>query len=108
MELERIIEILEKHQEWRRDQNVPPKTEMQSPIEIGTAIDYAISELKKLRLGNVSNFNFEDFAKAILRYDYNELISGKVAVCKKDSNSIIVCYDTKEECYNWVLQNYCY
>jgi len=55
MELERIIEILEKHQEWRRDQNVPSKTEMQSPIEIGTAIDYALSELKKLRLGVVSN-----------------------------------------------------
>lgn len=55
MELERVIEILEKHQEWRRDQNVPPKTEMQSPIEIGTAIDYALSELKKLRLGVVSN-----------------------------------------------------
>ena len=56
MELERIIEILEKHQEWRRDQSVPPKTEMQSPIEIGTAIDYALTELKKLRLGDVSKF----------------------------------------------------
>ncbi len=55
MELERVIEILEKHQDWRRDQNVPPKTEMQSPIEIGTAIDYALRELKKLRLGVVSN-----------------------------------------------------
>jgi len=55
MELERVIEILEKHQQWRRDKNVPPKTEMQSPIEIGTAIDYAISELKKLRLADVSN-----------------------------------------------------
>jgi len=54
MELERIIEILEKHQEWRRDKNVPPKTEMQSPIEIGTAIDYALIKLKKLRLGDVS------------------------------------------------------
>ena len=55
MRLERVIEILEKHQEWRRDKNVPPKTEMQSPIEIGTAIDYALSELKKLRLSDVSN-----------------------------------------------------
>lgn len=55
MKLERVIEILEKHQEWRRDQNVPPKTEMQSPIEIGTAIDYALTELKKLRLGDVSS-----------------------------------------------------
>ena len=59
MELERIIEILEKHQEWRRDQNVPPKTEMQTPIETGTAIDYALSELKKLRLGDVS-FSLRD------------------------------------------------
>jgi len=32
-----------------------PKVEMQSPIEIGAAIDYAISELKKLRLSDVSN-----------------------------------------------------
>lgn len=55
MELKRIIEILEKHQEWRRDQNVPPKTEMQSPVEIGIAIDYALTELKKLRLGDEMN-----------------------------------------------------
>ena len=47
IKLEKIIEILEKHQEWRRDQNVPPKTEMQSPIELGIAIDYAIKELKQ-------------------------------------------------------------
>ena len=62
MELERVIEILEKHQEWRRDQNVPPLTEMQSPIEIGTAIDYALSELKKLRLDCVSGIS-TDFEK---------------------------------------------
>jgi hypothetical protein len=54
MKLERVIDILEKHQEWRRDKNVPPKTEMQSPIEIGTAIDYALSELKKKLLADVS------------------------------------------------------
>ena len=53
MELERVIEILENHQMWRRDQNVPPKVEMQSPIEIGAAIDYALIELKKLRLADV-------------------------------------------------------
>ena len=66
MKLERVIEILEKHQEWRRDQNVPPKTEMQSPIEIGTAIDYALSELKILRLGDVSNrYSIEDIEKCV-------------------------------------------
>ena len=53
MELKRVIERLENYQQWRRDQNVPPKVEMQSPIEIGAAIDYAISELKKLLLSGV-------------------------------------------------------
>ena len=66
MELKRVIEILEKHQEWRRDQNVPPKTEMQSPIEIGTAIDYALIELKKLRLGDVSFSLRDKFATAAM------------------------------------------
>ena len=61
MKLERVIEILEKHQEWRRDKNVPPKTEMQSPIEIGTAIDYALSELKKLRLSDGSGSFYKGY-----------------------------------------------
>jgi len=55
MKLQRVIEILEKHQNWRRDHSVPAKTEMQSPIEIGTAIDYALRELKKLNIDDVSN-----------------------------------------------------
>jgi len=62
MKLQRVIEILEKHQDWRRDQSVPAKTEMQSPIEIGTAIDYALRELKKLNLGSV-NTSFEQVDK---------------------------------------------
>jgi|14BtaG_2_1085337.scaffolds.fasta_scaffold201693_2 hypothetical protein len=77
MELEKIIEILEKHQEWRRDQNVPPKTEMQSPIEIGTAIDYALSELKKIRLGSVSQ-------ERELLLAYEEYTSYKVLGKKTD------------------------
>ena len=68
MELDRIIEILEKHQEWRRDQNVPPKTEMQSPIEIGTAIDYALCELKKLRLADVvKSFTAKEVANMLVK-----------------------------------------
>ncbi len=51
-------------------------------------------------------FNYEDFAKAILKYEYSELLSGKVAICKKGENSIIVEYDTKDECYDWVIQKY--
>ena len=38
--------LLELHQEWRRDRNVPAKTKIQSPVEIGVAIDYAIMFLK--------------------------------------------------------------
>lgn len=53
MELEKAIEILEKHNEWRRDENIPPKTDMQNPTDIGNAIDYALTELKKLRVGAV-------------------------------------------------------
>ena len=59
MKLQRVIEILEKHQNWRRDHSVPAKTEMQSPIEIGTAIDYALRELKKLNIDDVSKCNCE-------------------------------------------------
>ena len=78
-----------------------------NPMAQPNCADEIIELVNKLFIQRVSNFNFEDFAKAILSYDYNKLISGKVAVCEKDSNSIIVSYDTKEECYNWVLQNYC-
>lgn len=49
MKIERAIEVLVKHQAWRRDQNVPSTTEMQNPFELGEAIDYAIEELKKLK-----------------------------------------------------------
>jgi hypothetical protein len=53
MELEKAIEILENHNEWRRDENIPPKTDMQNPTDIGNAIDYALTELKKLRVADV-------------------------------------------------------
>ena len=82
-------------------------TDDMADIYVDDFLNELIGKFKLLPIQNVSNFNFEDFAKAILRYDYNELISGKVAVCEKGSNSTIVCYETKEECYNWVLQNYC-
>ena len=39
MTLKQAIEIVSKHQKWRRDQSVPPKTKMQDPTEVGEAID---------------------------------------------------------------------
>lgn len=48
-ELDNLIDTLEKHNEWRRDENVPPKTKMVSPKELGEAIDKAIEILKHLK-----------------------------------------------------------
>lgn len=48
MTLDQAINVLEKHQEWRRDNNVPAKTQMQNPKEIGEALDVAIHLMKGL------------------------------------------------------------
>ena len=53
MKLEEALEILEKHNEWRRDKSVPPKTGQANPKELGIAIDLAIGEMKnRLSEGN--------------------------------------------------------
>lgn len=46
METKKAIEILEKHQAWRRDIDDVTGINMQDPIELGQAIDYAIKSLK--------------------------------------------------------------
>jgi hypothetical protein len=48
-DLDNVIDTLEKHNEWRRDENVPPKTKMISSKELGEAIDKAIEILKTLK-----------------------------------------------------------
>jgi hypothetical protein len=55
METKRAIEILEKHQAWRRDIDDELGTEMQSPIELGKAIDFAIGALA----------NYKEMTKAL-------------------------------------------
>ena len=39
MTLKQAIKIVERHQRWRRDRNVPPKTKMGNPTELGEALD---------------------------------------------------------------------
>lgn len=39
MTLKQAIKIVEQHQKWRRDPNVPPKYKMQNPTEVGKALD---------------------------------------------------------------------
>ena len=47
--LDNVIDTLEKHNKWRRDDSVPSKTKMVSPKELGEAIDKAIEILKTLK-----------------------------------------------------------
>ena len=39
MTIKQAIKIVENHNEWRRDSNVPPKTKMVSPTDLGVALD---------------------------------------------------------------------
>ena len=39
MTLKQAIEIVERHNKWRRDPNVPPKAKMENPTELGEALD---------------------------------------------------------------------
>lgn len=39
MTLKQAIKIVESHNKWRRDNNVPPKTKMGNPTELGKALD---------------------------------------------------------------------
>ena len=39
MTLKQAIKIVENHNKWRRDNNVPPKTQMVEPKKLGVALD---------------------------------------------------------------------
>ena len=39
MTLKKAIKIVERHNQWRRDPNTPPKTKMVNPTELGEALD---------------------------------------------------------------------
>ena len=39
MTLKQAIRIVENHNKWRRDNNVPPKTKMVEPKKLGVALD---------------------------------------------------------------------
>jgi hypothetical protein len=45
MDLQQVIKVLEKHNKWRRDKDVPTKTRQVNPIILGKAIDIAVEEL---------------------------------------------------------------
>jgi hypothetical protein len=43
MDLQEAAEILRSHNEWRRDDSAPAKRLMQSPEELGVAIDTVLA-----------------------------------------------------------------
>lgn len=47
MDISRAVEILKKHNEWRRCNDFPSSKEMANPTELGIAIDVAVKELSK-------------------------------------------------------------
>ena len=47
MTLKQAIKIVERHQRWRRDRNVPPKTKMQNPTKLGEALDVLLIVAKE-------------------------------------------------------------
>lgn len=49
MQLQKAIEILESHNEWRRDNGENPVHVMADPKELGVAIDTVVNHYKKPR-----------------------------------------------------------
>ena len=46
MTLKQAIKIVESHNKWRRDNNVPPKTRMAEPKRLGVALDILLTVAK--------------------------------------------------------------
>ena len=46
MTLKQAIKIIENHNKWRRDNNVPPKTKMGDPKKLGVALDVLLMVAK--------------------------------------------------------------
>lgn len=49
MTIKKAIEILEKHNKWRRDNSVPNKNTMADPTELGIAIDTVVDYIKTVK-----------------------------------------------------------
>ena len=49
MTLKQAIKIVENHNKWRRDNNVPSKTKMVEPKKLGVALDVLLTVAKDYR-----------------------------------------------------------
>ena len=47
MNLRDALDILENHNKWRRDKNIPNSKKMISPELLGEAIDYVVKKFKQ-------------------------------------------------------------
>jgi len=57
MTLHEAVTILKEHNEWRRDNTVPPKTTMANPKLLGEAIDLVVYLLSFRKKKNVKDLN---------------------------------------------------
>jgi hypothetical protein len=92
MEILKAIEILEKHNFWRRDNSMHPKTEMVNPTELGIAIDEVISQLNKLLIPGINCCKPTSFEKNNLpddvKYAFNEGIDIYQAILNYENGII--------------------
>ena len=60
MTLKQAIKIVENHNRWRRDNNVPPKHQMADPKELGVALDVLLIVAKDYTtIYNIDRVNIE-------------------------------------------------
>lgn len=52
MKIEQAIKIIENHNKWRRDKNVPSKYISTNPKDLGLAIDSIVKHYKNCKLKN--------------------------------------------------------
>jgi len=100
MKIKEAIEILTKHNEWRRNDNVPNDLLMQEPKQIGIAIDLAISELNKLIIPDVSGSlpsKSTDDISIYAAYDKNKWCASGYGIIKEP-------FDTPQEALQSILK----
>ena len=121
MNLKQTIKVLEEHNRWRRDNNVPAKTKMAEPKVLGMALDRAIEELNKLLIPDKMNKNVEEsrfkqnpklgisvVMQRALDW-WNELPLQNIYDCRNGwANQVMIYYPEKTDCQDVTIEEILY
>jgi len=121
MNLKQTIKVLEEHNRWRRDNNVPAKTKMVEPKVLGMALDRAIEELNKLLIPDKMNKNVEEsrfkqnpklgisvVMQRALDW-WNELPLQNIYDCRNGwANQVMIYYPEKTDCQDVTIEEILY